>query len=158
LKCSGEFFSDPKKILVLFIQAERFLVRARVSVLKGPQQFPGRDNRFVSVVEEIHCPKWKTAASFAAEVIKVYSTDFGMYQYPKMVVADANDGMEYPMITFDGGSEPYFKGLFAHEIAHNWFYGMVGSNETYRAMMDEGFTQFLTVWSLVKIAGDIDQP
>ena len=114
--------------------------------------------KVIAVVEERHCPKWKTAASFAAEVIKVYSTDFGMYQYPKMVVADANDGMEYPMITFDGGSEPYFKGLFAHEIAHNWFYGMVGSNETYRAMMDEGFTQFLTVWSLVKIDGAVYQP
>lgn len=31
---------------------------------------------------------------------------------------------------------------------------MVGSNETYRASLDEGFTQFLTAWSLVKIDGD----
>lgn len=114
--------------------------------------------KVIAAVEERHCPKWKSATTFALDVIKVYSTDFGMYQYPKMVVADANDGMEYPMITFDGGSEPYFKGLFAHEIAHNWFYGMVGSNETYRAMMDEGFTQFLTVWSLVKIDGAVYQP
>jgi aminopeptidase N len=30
---------------------------------------------------------------------------------------------------------------------------MVGSNETYRAMMDEGFTQFLTAWALEKIDG-----
>ena len=43
--------------------------------------------------------------------------NFGMYEYPKMVVADAQDGMEYPMLTLDGGVEPYFKGLFAHEIA-----------------------------------------
>ena len=112
----------------------------------------------VAIVEERHCPNWKTAAKFAMDVIKVYSQDFGMYEYPKMVVADARDGMEYPMLTLDSGREPYFMGLLAHEIAHNWFYGMVGSNETYRAFMDEGFTQFLTVWSLEKIDGEIYSP
>ncbi len=112
----------------------------------------------VAIVEERHCPGWKTAAEFAMDVIKVYSNDFGMYEYPKMVVADARDGMEYPMLTLDSGKDPYYKGLFAHEIAHNWFYGMVGSNETYRAFMDEGFTQFLTVWSLEKIDGEIYSP
>ncbi len=112
----------------------------------------------VAVVEERHCTQWKTAAQFAMDVIKVYSEDFGMYEYPKMVVADAKDGMEYPMLTLDQGKDPYYKGLFAHEIAHNWFYGMLGSNETYRAFMDEGFTQFLTVWSLEKIDGEVYSP
>lgn len=112
----------------------------------------------VAIVEERHCPKWKTAAEFAMDVIKVYSNDFGKYEYPKMVVADARDGMEYPMLTLDSGKDPYYKGLIAHEIAHNWFYGMVGSNETYRAFLDEGFTQFLTVWSLEKIDGEIYSP
>ena len=112
----------------------------------------------VAIVEERHCPNWKTAAEFAMNVIKVYSNDFGMYEYPKMVVADARDGMEYPMLTLDSGKDPYYKGLLAHEIAHNWFYGMVGSNETYRAFLDEGFTQFLTVWSLEKIDGEIYSP
>ncbi len=114
--------------------------------------------RTIAVVEERHCPKWTTAAEFAMQVIKVYSEDFGMYEYPKMVVADAQDGMEYPMLTLDAGNEPFFKGLFAHEIAHNWFYGMIGSNETYRAFMDEGFTQFLTVWSLEKLDGFVYSP
>ena len=116
------------------------------------------DKKTVAIVEERHCPKWKTAAQFAMDVIKCYSEDFGMYEYPKMVVADAQDGMEYPMLTLDAGVEPFFKGLFAHEIAHNWFYGMLGSNETYRAFMDEGFTQFLTVWSLEKLDGEIYSP
>lgn len=114
--------------------------------------------RVIAVVEERNSPKWKTATQFSADVIKVYSEDFGFYHYPKMVVADARDGMEYPMLTLNQGKEPNYRGLLAHEIGHNWFYGMLGSNETYRAMMDEGFTQFLTAWSLIKIDGEIYKP
>ena len=76
-----------------------------------------------------------------------------MYVYHKMIVSDARDGMEYPMLTLDSGFDPYYRDLFVHEIGHNWFYGMVGSNETYRASLDEGFTQFLTAWGLNKIDG-----
>lgn len=107
----------------------------------------------ISLAQEPHASKWQNAASYAAKVIKVYSEDFGMYGYHKMIVADARDGMEYPMLTLDSGQDPGYRGLFAHEIGHNWFYGMVGNNETYRAALDEGFTQFLTVWSMDKIDG-----
>ena len=110
--------------------------------------------RAISLVQEPHASKWQNAADFAAKVIQIFSEDIGMYQYNKIIVADARDGMEYPMITLDGGSDPKYRGLLAHEIGHQWFYAMVGSNETYRAALDEGFTQFLTAWALKKIDGD----
>jgi aminopeptidase N len=110
--------------------------------------------RCIALAQEQHCSGWQDAAAFTAKVIEVYSTDFGMYAYPKMVVADARDGMEYPMLTLDGGRSPDYYDLIAHEVGHNWFFGMVGSNETYRALLDEGFTQFLTAWSCRKIKGD----
>ena len=50
-----------------------------------------------------------------------------MYVYNKIIVADARDGMEYPMITLDSGSDPGYRGLLAHEIGHQWFYAQVGS-------------------------------
>lgn len=106
----------------------------------------------VSIVRESYAARWQTAADIAAQVIQLFSEDYGMYAYPKIVVADAESGMEYPMLTMDGGLEPDFTYVFAHEIGHNWFYGMLGTNETYRAAMDEGFTQFLTVWGLEKIS------
>ncbi|MBK7855434.1 MAG: M1 family metallopeptidase [Bacteroidetes bacterium] len=108
----------------------------------------------VAVVQEPHAAGWQNAATYAARIIDVFSKDFGEFAYPKIVVADARDGMEYPMITMDGGRDPSYRGLFVHEIGHNWFYAMVGNNETYRAMMDEGFTQFLTAWGLEKLEGD----
>ncbi|PZF75018.1 M1 family metallopeptidase [Taibaiella soli] len=115
----------------------------------------------VAIAQEPHASGWQNGAEYVAKIIKTFSEDIGMYQYPKMVAADANDGMEYPMLTLDGGREPGYRGLLVHEIGHNWFYGMVGSNETYRAAMDEGFTQFLTAYGLRRIDGDtmvVDQP
>ncbi|MFN3342780.1 MAG: M1 family metallopeptidase [Flavobacteriales bacterium] len=111
----------------------------------------------ISVAQEHHAWKWQNAAEYAAKVIEVYSRDFGMYVYHKMVVADARDGMEYPMLTLDGGFDPDYRGLLAHEIGHNWFFGQVGNNETYRACLDEGFTQFLTAWAQENIDGDTIQ-
>ena len=106
-----------------------------------------------AICQEPHASKWQNAAAFTAKVIETYSRDFGMYVYPKMVVADAQDGMEYPMLTLDGGFDPDYRQLLAHEVGHNWFFGMVGNNETYRAMLDEGFTQFLTAWAMEHIDG-----
>lgn len=118
----------------------------------GVQEWNGI--KCVAIAQEPHCAGWQNAAEYTAKIVKLYSEDIGMYAYPKMVVADARDGMEYPMITMDGGTDPGYRGLFCHEIAHNWFYAMVGSNETYRALLDEGFSQFLTAWSLERLEGN----
>jgi len=109
----------------------------------------------VAIAQEPHASGWQNAAELVARTIQTFSENYGMYHYPKMVAADANDGMEYPMITMDGGRDPGYRGLLVHEIGHNWFYGMVGSNETYRAALDEGFTQFLTADGLERIDGRV---
>lgn len=108
----------------------------------------------VALAQEPHASGWQQGAALVADIIRTFSENYGMYHYPKMVAADASDGMEYPMITMDGGREPGYRSLLAHEIAHNWFYGMVGSNETYRAALDEGFTQFLESEGMIRIDGD----
>ncbi len=108
----------------------------------------------IAVAQEPHAGKWQNAAEYAAKCIKVHSEYVGMYGYPKMVVADARDGMEYPMLTLDSGEEPNYRILFMHEIGHNWFFGMVGNNETYRAMLDEGFTQFIETMGMSHIGED----
>ena len=107
----------------------------------------------IGLAQEPHAAGWQNSAEYVAKIVKTFSEDIGMYAYPKMIAADAADGMEYPMLTLDGGIAPSHNGLLVHEIGHNWFYGMVGNNETYRAALDEGFTQFLTGWGLRKIDG-----
>lgn len=109
----------------------------------------------VALAQEPHAAGWQNAPGLIATIIKTFSEEYGTYPYPKMVAADAQDGSEYPMITMDAGREPGYRGLLVHETAHSWFYGIVGSNETYRAALDEGFTQFLTAEGLTRIDGPV---
>ncbi|HKC69917.1 MAG TPA: M1 family aminopeptidase, partial [Bacteroidia bacterium] len=57
---------------------------------------------------------------------------------------EAGDGMEYPNITIIGETTTDFEldVLITHEVGHNWFYGMLGSNERKNAWMDEGINAF----------------
>lgn len=116
------------------------------------------DVQCIALVQEPHASGWQNAAEYTARIIEVFSKDIGRYIYPKMIVADARDGMEYPMLTLDGGRDPSYRGLFVHEVGHNWFFGMVGNNETYRAFLDEGFTQWLTAHGLERIDGKMGEP
>ena len=54
---------------------------------------------------------------------------------------DADDGMEYPMMTLDRGSDPDIE-VYYHEIGHNWFFGQVGNNETYRLYLTKDLFNF----------------
>jgi hypothetical protein len=109
----------------------------------------------IALAQEPHASGWQNAADYTAQIIKTFSEEIGMYTYHKMIVADAKDGMEYPMLTLDGGKDPGYRDLLVHEVGHNWFYGQVGNNETYRAFLDEGFTQYLTSMGLEKIDGKV---
>ncbi len=111
--------------------------------------------RCIALVQESHAAGWYNAAQYIAKVIEINSSNIGPYHHPKMVVADASDGMEYPMLTLCGGYDPNYRSLFVHEMTHNWFQGMLGNNETYRAYMDEGFTQFYTADTYQYIDGPI---
>ena len=115
------------------------------------------DGRLVliqALAQEQHATGWQNAADYTGEIITTFSRDFGAYIWPKIIVADARDGMEYPMLTLDGGFDPYYRDLLIHEVGHMWFFGMLGNNETYRAFLDEGFTQFITAWGYRAIDGD----
>ena len=90
------------------------------------------------------------AADFA---LRYYNERFGKYPYGKFTIADAKAGwgggaMEYPMlVTCDPSGFPPDKVrldalVLFHEIAHQWWYGVVASNEFEEAWLDEGFASF----------------
>jgi aminopeptidase N len=57
----------------------------------------------------------------------------------------SSGGMEYPMITLitsPKAPKEELDGVIAHEVGHNWFYGMLGSDEREHPWMDEGINTF----------------
>lgn len=131
--------------------------RRMVTVVAEPKNPFGRIE-CIALCQEQKAARWQPTSKFVANVVQTYNKDFGVYLYNKIVAADARDGMEYPMITLNGGNWPSHQGLIAHEVGHNWFFGHIGNNETYRAALDEGFTQFLTAWSLKNFRNDKSSP
>lgn len=111
--------------------------------------------RCIALVQEPHAIGWRNASKYISKILEINSYNIGTYHHPKMIVADAQDGMEYPMLALCGGFDPDYRTLLIHEVTHNWFQGMLGTNEVYRAFMDEGFTQFYTADTYQFIDGPI---
>lgn len=94
--------------------------------------------------------QWRKSVSYVEDAIRRYSGWIGEYPYPvaQAVEGPANvmsGGMEYPMITLitsPNADEPELDGVIAHEVGHNWFYGILASNERDHAWMDEGINTY----------------
>ncbi len=80
--------------------------------------------------------------------IYYYSLWTGDYPYNICTAVDgtisAGGGMEYPNVTVigDAGTPSSLATVIIHEVGHNWFYGILGSNERDNAWMDEGINSF----------------
>jgi hypothetical protein len=78
------------------------------------------------------------------------------YPYPVLTVVDVPkeaagaDGMEYPTLITSGSSpfEPFgirmLENVAVHEFGHQYFYGLLASNEFEESWLDEGFTSWFT--------------
>ncbi len=92
---------------------------------------------------------WKRATQYLDSAIYYYSKWVGEYPYSAATAVNgalsAGGGMEYPMVTVisAGGSPQTLDNVITHEIGHNWFYGILGSNERDHGWMDEGFNSFI---------------
>jgi Peptidase family M1 domain len=93
---------------------------------------------------------WAKSVSYVEDAIRHYSNWIGEYPYPVAQAVEGpknlmSGGMEYPMITLitsPNAKEPELDGVIAHEVGHNWFYGILASNERDHAWMDEGINTF----------------
>ncbi len=101
-------------------------------------------------VESAGDSAWGRATEYLKKSIEYFSEKWFVYPWPVAVnEAGTAGGMEYPGIVFDGwqdkAGELYW--VTAHEIGHNWFPMIVGSNERRHAFMDEGFNTFIDVYA-----------
>lgn len=90
----------------------------------------------------------KKAQLYTQRAVKFYSDIVGEYPYNQITVTQGlykGSNMEYPTVTVIGEAI-YGLGLdnvITHEVGHNWFYGILGSNERRYPWMDEGLNTYL---------------
>jgi aminopeptidase N len=90
------------------------------------------------------------ALTYATDALRVFSQRFGPYPYTELdVVATPTNagGIEYPgaiviaqgLYEQEGG---FFELATAHEVAHQWWYGLVGNDQLDEPWLDEALTNY----------------
>jgi hypothetical protein len=93
---------------------------------------------------------WKDAADMTRMSLEEYSTRWFHYPWPQMSAVEGPiSGMEYPMLVMEAKSEDKYDlyNVVTHEVGHNWFPMIVGSNERVYMWQDEGFDTFINTFS-----------
>lgn len=93
-----------------------------------------------------------------------YSAWVGEYPYNHCTAVDgtisAGGGMEYPNVTVIGttGDVTTLELIIIHEVGHNWFYGILGSDERDHAWMDEGINSYYETRSIMALRPALKTP
>lgn len=122
----------------------------RYHVLKGEIETPHTKHKVTTwaFFTNAEAELWKKSITYINDAIYYYSLWNGDYPYNHCTAVDgtisAGTGMEYPNITVIGTTRSAFQLdlVIAHEVGHNWFYGMLGSNERKHPWLDEGINSF----------------
>ena len=112
----------------------------------------------------------------ASNALKTFNDLFGRYPYPTLSIAESDfyvGGMEYPgIIQLDAQAyinalshqnsetqrynihELWLEYLVVHEIAHQWWYAVVGNNQVKEPWLDEALTEYATLLYFEKNKGE----
>ncbi len=86
------------------------------------------------------------------DAISTFSKLFGRYPYSTFSIVKTNfvhGGMEFPNLVYISDAvtnHDDYLNVIVHETAHQWWYGLVGSNAYRVAWLDEGLTDFCTAY------------
>ncbi len=94
------------------------------------------------------------ALGYVTEALHVFGDAFGQYPYAEFdIVATPTTagGVEYPGIVViaqtlyqeEGG---FFEHATVHEVAHQWWYGVVGNDQIHDPWLDESLTNYSTIF------------
>lgn len=118
----------------------------RFRVMKGEVELPHSKRKVTTWA--MYVPQnerlWLNAIEYINDATYYYSLWNGDYPYNQVTAVDgtisAGGGMEYPNVTVIGNASSAFELelVIVHEVGHNWFYGILGTNERVHGWMDEG--------------------
>ncbi len=108
-------------------------------------------NRTIDVFAYHYADKknvWRSSCNYIKNAIKSKNEWLGEYPYNIVTVVESPQsdigGMEYPTITLieKSNNAGSLDEIINHEVGHNWFYGILGSNEREHPWMDEGINTY----------------
>jgi len=84
------------------------------------------------------------------DAVRIYNAAFGAYPFSELDVVETPTtagGIEYPGVFVVAASTwdeelSFFEFLIAHEAAHEWWYSLVGNDQTLDPWMDEALAQY----------------
>ena len=103
-----------------------------------------------------HAKGGAAALDWASQAFSIYQQAFGAYPYTELdIVATPTDagGVEYPGLVviadrlYDQFDEvgSFFQIAVVHEVAHQWWYNLLGNDQVREPWLDEAITQYATV-------------
>lgn len=122
-------------------------------IVAGPEFGVIRDTVEDIAINVYYWPGHESAAEWvldiAVESVRVFAEAFGPYPFAELDVAETFNytGIEYPgiVIIADRNWErgnAFLEVTTAHEIAHQWWYSLVGNNQVAQPWLDESLTSY----------------
>lgn len=101
------------------------------------------------------------ALQYAISALNFYSQQFGAYPYAVYDIAatpTTAGGIEYPGVIvvaeqLYASPDDYFQFVLAHETAHQWWYGLVGSDQVNDPWQDEALVNYCAYYYFDKVVG-----
>ncbi|MBM3412795.1 MAG: M1 family metallopeptidase [Bacteroidetes bacterium] len=113
-------------------------IRDSIPATKTSPAIPALTLHLLYKVTNEKAESWEKILTDAARALPFIEKHFGGYPYKQYSFIHGGDGgMEYPMSTLLIGP-----GAWLHEWMHSWYQGVLATNESLYAWMDEGFTTF----------------
>jgi hypothetical protein len=107
-------------------------------------------------------PGGRHALEYASTALDLFNRDFGTYPYAEFDVVETlttAGGVEYPGVVaiakhlYESGEQgDFFEHATVHEVIHQWWYGLVGSDQVNVPWLDEALTNYsvLLYWEATK--------
>lgn len=108
-----------------------------------------------------HAGMGQAALEYARRAFRLYVDLFGPYPYQELDLAEADigaAGIEYPGLILVGESlyereDPFTEFVVAHEVAHQWWYNLVGNDQVDEPWLDEALANYSTVLYFERVYG-----
>lgn len=96
-------------------------------------------------------------AEYAAKAMELFGQWWGIYPYPSLTLVEVPlaelHGMEYGGMVLLSSINQHDPFIVVHEVAHQWWQGMVGNNQEKEAWIDEGLANYSTLLFFEHTAG-----